>query len=253
MAQLAARFVAVSNSVRDDLIGAGVAPSRVDVAYIGIDAAAYRTKVDDRAVSAMRRSWGVRDGDVLVGTMGSLGPVKGMDFFVEMAAKVAGVDNGRTKFVIVGESTHSRDAAFVSDLRRRVEQLGLGGRLVFAGQRPDPATCHAAFDVFVLASREEPFAVVNLEAMAVGRPIVATDVGGNPDGIEDGVTGVIAVAPYPDGLAAGVLRLTADPALRLRMGAAGRARVEARFTLPGYLDAIQSAYQRVLEGDRGAA
>lgn len=134
--------------------------------------------------------------------------------------------------------------------RSRVEQelssLGLGGRVRVLGERQDVRTLLADSDVFVLSSRSEGLPVSVLEAMAAGLPVVASDVGGLRELVVEGETGLLVPPADPEALAAALQGLLADRALRRRLGAAGRARAEARFDLAPFRRAHLEVYRREL-------
>jgi glycosyltransferase involved in cell wall biosynthesis len=108
-------------------------------------------------------------------------------------------------------------------------------------------------DVFVTPSREEPFGIVNLEAMALQKPVVATGVGGSAEVIDDGVTGFLAAPDRPEELAAKALRLLDDARLRAAFGAAGFARVRQEFSLERYVAGVTAVYERVLHQPKDLA
>jgi len=139
--------------------------------------------------------------------------------------------------------------------RRAVEaeirSLGLEGAVRLAGERRDVPRLLANADVFVLSSRSEGAPLSVLEAMAAGVPVVASAVGGVPELVADGVTGLLVSPGDPRALAAALDRLLADPALRRRLGAAARERVRTRFDLAAMREAHLELYAREL-ARRGA-
>jgi glycosyltransferase involved in cell wall biosynthesis len=133
-------------------------------------------------------------------------------------------------------------------VERELERLGLGGRVRLQGTRDDVPELLASSHVFVLSSQSEALPVSVLEAMAAGLPVVATRVGGVPELVVDGETGLLVPAGDSPGLAAALQRMVDDPALRARLGAAGRARVEKHFRLDMFLEAHLDLYRRALAG-----
>jgi glycosyltransferase involved in cell wall biosynthesis len=131
----------------------------------------------------------------------------------------------------------------VTALRAR----GLSDRVELLGARGDVSDVLARSDVFVLSSRSEGFPVSILEAMAAGLPVVATDVGGVAEAVVDGETGILVPAGDPEALAAALGRLVADPALRRRLGAAGRTRAFRRFDVAHFRAEHLELYRRELE------
>jgi glycosyltransferase involved in cell wall biosynthesis len=144
----------------------------------------------------------------------------------------------------------SFDALIVGDgpdrprLEEQIRTCGLAGRVRLAGERRDVPDLLAEADVFVLPSRSEGHPVSVLEAMAAGVPVVASRVGGIPEQVDDGVTGLLVAPGDPEALAAALGRLAADPALRRRLGAAGRVRAEKAFDLDAFRRAHLEVYFR---------
>jgi glycosyltransferase involved in cell wall biosynthesis len=120
----------------------------------------------------------------------------------------------------------------------------------FVGRRASPSPFFRGADIFVLPTRGDAFGIVFLEAMAHGTPVVASAVGGVPEVVEDGVTGVLAPPGDPDAFAEAIGRLAGDPALRRRLGEAGRRRLAERFSIPRAMEGMAAAYAACLAGGR---
>jgi len=146
------------------------------------------------------------------------------------------------RLLLIGQGSAADPRA---GLDRMAEELGVGDAVRFAGVRHDIPRLLRICDVYVNSSRFEGMSNTILEAMAAGRPVVATAVGGNPELVEDGVTGFLVPPGQPDGLAARVGELLLDPALRGRMGAAGRARIEADHSMTGMVRAYSDLYEEL--------
>jgi glycosyltransferase involved in cell wall biosynthesis len=131
-------------------------------------------------------------------------------------------------------------------LEEEIQALELSDRVRLAGERRDVPQLLAAADVFVLSSASEGLPVSVLEAMAAGLPVVASRVGGVPEQVSDGETGLLVEPGDPNELAAALHRLTADPSLRRRLGAAGHARAEQAFDLDPFRRAHVELYSREL-------
>jgi rhamnosyl/mannosyltransferase len=177
----------------------------------------------------------------LVLFVGQLRYYKGVEVLIEAMTRVPAATA-----LLVGGETSTRQA----ELAALARDCGLGDRLRFLGPQDEalPALYHAA-DVFVLPSieRSEAFAIVQLEAMAAGRPVVSCDVGTGVAWVnQHQVTGLVVPPRQPAELAAALNTLLADPALRARFGAAGRARVSADFTQARMLADIDALYRRIL-------
>ena len=192
-----------------------------------------------------RTELGVRDGDVLVGVFGRLQRWKGQDVFVEAAGEVARV-RGDVKFAIVGGSVFGLEPEFLEGLKRRTVALGLADRIVFTGFRTDAARLMAACDIVCHTSRvPEPFGLVVVEAMGLGRPVIASAGGGPSEIIASETEGILVPPDNSKALAEAMMSLIADPQRRHLIGANGRARVRSQFsidvmvsTLLRYLDSL---------------
>jgi glycosyltransferase involved in cell wall biosynthesis len=137
-------------------------------------------------------------------------------------------------------------------LEAEVDRLGLHATVELLGERADVPDLLAAADVFVLPSLSEGMPMSVLEAMAAGLPVVASDVGGVPELVADGVTGTLVPPGDPGALAAALDALARDPAARARLGAAARARAEAEFGLDPWQQAHVDLYRATLAEARGA-
>jgi glycosyltransferase involved in cell wall biosynthesis len=144
------------------------------------------------------------------------------------------------RLVLVGDGTERES------LRRLANELGLDGVVRFAGLRPQLPSFHFLFDVSVLSSISEGFPNSLVEAMAAGRPIVATNVGGVPDAVRDGENGLLVSPGDATGFAAALEHLLADPQRRDAMGAAGASRARAEFHARQVVGSLERLYDRLL-------
>jgi len=206
-----------------------------DVVFSGIDLAPYDSARARRQET--RRALGIAPGAVLIGAAGRLEPVKGFSLFIEAARQVAAREPG-TRFVLAGQG--SLEAAL------RAEAADLGERFQFLGLRDDIPELMAAFDIFVLSSLNEGMGRVLLEAAAAGAPAVAARVGGVPDVVHDGVTGILTPPRDPAALAEALCRLARDGETRRRMGEAARAAVAPHYGLERMVRRIEQLYEALI-------
>jgi glycosyltransferase involved in cell wall biosynthesis len=233
MAGLPDAVFAVSEQVRRYSIDIDrIAPARVETIYNGLNLADWHSP-------AARSN---PDGTTLIATVGNIRRVKGHDIFIRAAsAIVAKFPNA--SFSIAGDVL---EPDYFEELKQLAHDLGLTGRIHFAGGVVDLREYLSQADIFVLPSRSEGFSNAIVEAMAASLPVVATDVGGNAEAVVDGVTGFIVPPEDPDALAAAILRLLSDPALAHAMGADGRARASETFTTEAMMERIVASYNRLL-------
>ena len=187
----------------------------------------------------LRAALGVPPSAPVAVSVGRHVPEKGYRHLVNAAALVERTRSG-VHWILVG------DGELRSGLEAQARRLGLASGVHFTGSRDDVADVLALADVFVLPSESEGFGRVLVEAMAMGRPVVATTVGGIPDVVVDGATGLLVAPADPAALADAVRALLDDPARAAALGAAGRARAESTFSLGAHVDAVERVYDEVL-------
>jgi glycosyltransferase involved in cell wall biosynthesis len=240
LARVSTALVAVGPQVRDDLVALGVAPrEKFAVVRLGIEVD-QRVHADANGRVEMRRLMGIAPDRFAVGWIGRMTGVKRTDdvLLAFRRLRQRGVD---ACLCLVGDGP-DRDR-----VERRAHELGVMRETFFLGYQEDVAPFFAAFDAFVLPSVNEGTPVTAIEALAAARPVVATRVGGVPDVVRDGVDGFLVEAGAIDDLAERLARLAGDPALRARMGAAGRERVVSRYAVDRLVDDVDRLYRSLLE------
>jgi glycosyltransferase involved in cell wall biosynthesis len=207
-------------------------PARVQTIYNGLDLSDWDTT--SRSAKA--------PGKVLVTTVGNIRRVKGHDVFIKAAAAIT-PQFPDVSFSIAGDVL---DPAYFAELQTLVRDLGLSDRFSFDGGVSDLRGYLAGADIFVLPSRSEGFSNALVEAMAASLPVVATDVGGNAEAVQDGTNGFIVSSENPDALADAIVRLLSDPALAEAMGSAGRDLATEKFTTETMMRRISEAYGKLV-------
>ena len=228
-----ARFVAVSEAVKDGLTRGGVGASRITVIPNGVDLAALRSTATG-ALSVTLHEAGRR-----VGFVGRLERVKGCEAFVRAAALLA-ADHPDVRFVIAGTGSRARA------LRALAAELGMAGRVEFVGYVESVGPLLAALDVLVVPSLSEASGLAAMEALALGVPVVASRVGGLPEVVADGGTGLLVPPGDVAAIAGAVTRLLDDPAMARSLAAAGARRVEERFALDQMVEGYLRLYRELV-------
>jgi glycosyltransferase involved in cell wall biosynthesis len=237
LARGASTLIAVSEEVRDDLVAMRVAPAqRIAVVPYGFDLSALG---GDGGRAARRAELGLGDGTFVVGFAGRLTAIKRpLDLVRTIAAvREEGVD---ASLVVVGDGP---ERAGVESL---ASELGVTERCRLVGYRRDMQEWYSAFDAFLLVSQNEGTPVVAIEALAAGRPVVATDAGGTRTVVEHGRSGFLAPVGDTDALAARLAELARDPALARRLAEHGAADVRSRFSLERMADDVEALYRQAL-------
>ena len=228
---------AVSSAITRKLALLGYDKARMRVVHNGIDVDAIRAAA---TLDAPLPS-GFGPGVPVIGMVARLVPVKAADDFLRAAAVVL-VARHDVRFVLFGDGPLAEKLAVLAT------DLGLDDRIALVpGAGVSPMPYIARFDIDVLTSLSEGAGLVLLEGMALGKPCVATRVGGVPEIVVDGETGLLVDAHSVSGIAAGVLKLLGDPGEAAAMGEAGRRRVEEMFSVERMGRAYLDAYSDVLE------
>lgn len=235
--------ISVSQVVKTEVDRGRVHPKTSSLIYGGIGEAAL-AGVDPDRVRALRQDLEIPDDHLIVGNVAHLRAQKGHDLWLRTAARIA---NARpdTSFVIVGRE---KQAGYQEELESLAQRLGVADRVRFAGFQPDPYPYLAAFDVFLMASQFEGFPIALVEAMAMGRAVVSTDVGGVAEAIGDEEAGLLAPAGDKVALATQVLALLDDDARRDAVATRAKARARAEFTVERMVSLVESTYDRLLAG-----
>lgn len=208
----------------------------------GIDVARFSPDPQLRAAGRARLAIGDRP---LVMIVGHLSEVKGYPVFLRAAAAVK-EQHPECHFAALGGETVS--VGYGAHLRAEADALGLGQSMHFLGFRDDVPAVMAAADIIVLPSWSEGLPLAVLEAMACGKPVIATPVGGVERAIQDGVSGCLIPPGEPATLAEAVMRMLRDPDLAARIGSAARKRAETEFSLDTFVRRIESLYEELLAG-----
>jgi glycosyltransferase involved in cell wall biosynthesis/peptidoglycan/xylan/chitin deacetylase (PgdA/CDA1 family) len=234
------RIVTVSEAVKDIIARREHVPWRKLVRiYNGVDVGLFHRQSGG---AALRASLGLVPGRPVVGILAVLRPIKGHRCFFEAADRV------RRRFpdacfLAVGWPVGEE---YPSELREQVRRLGLENNVIFTGGRRDTPAVLSLFDVAVFASLNEGFSNAVIEAMAAGKPIVATRNGGTAEALVDGESGVLVDPQDPDGLAQAVIGVLEDRDRARELGANAERRVREMFTLPGMIRETEDLYETLL-------
>ncbi|MEK6622407.1 MAG: glycosyltransferase family 4 protein [Planctomycetota bacterium] len=225
--RFAARFtdkiITLTKNGISPYIKAGIGKeSQFDYIYNGVDVASLEKKKCD--TMQKRRELGIDAGSFVVVTAGRLVPVKGQAFLISAMSGIV-KEAPNVMLVVLG------DGELRSRLEEQARALKLEDRVLFTGMRNDVPEIVSCCDVFALPSVNEGFGVVLLEAMAVKCPIVATGVGGVPEVILDGITGILVPPKDPAQLAQAILKLMKDPQLSARLAGSGYQRLKTHFDI----------------------
>ena len=242
MARCAAAIIVVSNAVGRIVPRVRGVADKTSVIYNGVDVDTFAP--GDR--TALRGELGLGRSTPVAGIVGQIVPWKGHERFLETARKVsAQVPDAR--FLVVGDNLFGDSPGIVERLKEKARELGIGDKVMFLGWRDDVAAVMNALDVLVVASENEPFGRVVIEAMACETPVVAFRCGGPAEIIEHDRTGLLAEPFDVDAMADAMTALLADPDRAAALGRGARQAVCEKFSADRYVQSIQDLYDRLLQ------
>ncbi|HKZ05053.1 MAG TPA: glycosyltransferase [Methylomirabilota bacterium] len=247
LARRVSRLIAVSSDLGRELVKEwGVPAERVTVIPNGVDLDGF---AHPGPVEPIREELRLAPEHRVIMTVGGLRPVKDYPTLIRAFARVHAVRREARLVIVGGERGGGRQ----DELEALAASLGVGPMVLFLGVRLDINRLLALSDVYVNSSVFEGMSNTVLEAMAASRPVVATDVGGNPELVRDGVSGYLVPPRDEAALAARLTELLADPGLAKAQGAAGRALVESEHAMARMVTAYEDCYEdlvgrRVLRG-----
>lgn len=230
-----------ADAVRDWLIGEGYDASTIVVIRNGVDMERF---AGPPAGARLRHELGIPADAPLVTVVSRLTRLKGIEHFLEAIAALK-PRYPEARFLVVGETAPS-DRDYLTELTDLAGALGVTDRVIFTGLRSDVPAVLGCADVAVMPSLNEALSNVLLESMAAGAPVVATRVGGTPEALQDGETGLLVPPGDSGAIAAAVARLLDDRELAARLGRAARALIETRFSVDQMVRATETLYTDLL-------
>jgi len=235
--------IAISRLIEQSLIAGGVSARNVRTLYSGIDLSERHPTHDDQAI---RQMIGLPSGAVLLGTVANLFSRKGYEVMLRaFPAIVHAVPTAH--YVIVG----SDDSDYANRLKSLAQELKIGDRIHIVGFQDPVQPFLASLDLYVHPALMEGFGIAVVEAMAMGKAVVATTTGGLPEVVAQGATGLLVPPGDAESLAVAVVSLLEDRDQRERMGRNGKARVQERFSLDASVRQVEQLYGEVLGSQKG--
>lgn len=235
------RALFVSRDLLDDAfsVAADMFEGRAEVLHDGVEQQTTWT-VQER--SQRRGDLGLPALATIVAITGQVAEVKGIWDFVE-AARILAQRDAPLHFAVLGDDLKT-NSAMRRTMEARVHESGLSERFTFLGFRPDAPQIVQAFDVIAVPSHVEPLGNATLEAMAAGRPVVGSRVGGIPEMVVEGETGLLVPPKNPAALADAIWRIAADPLSAATMSMGARRNAAERFSIEAHGQALQDVYDR---------
>lgn len=233
------RVIAVSESTRQHHLRDGnITPKKIITLYNGIDLSAFEER-PPAFCQEKRRELGLKPNSVVAVTVAVLREPKGIQYMLQAMSELR-ERHPNLQYLVVGEGEYG------PALRQQAEGLQLGERVVFAGQRKDIPEILSACDFFVLPTLTEALPTVLMEAMAARKAILASDVGGVPEMVEDGRNGKLLPPGDVPALIAACGELAENPSLRAAWGQAGRQICEEKFNIEQQIHALETLYNSLI-------
>jgi glycosyltransferase involved in cell wall biosynthesis len=238
-AVLPCRLIAIGSSILQEL--PEVVRAKTSVVYNGVNLHAFRPRGDRNEV---RKEFGIRPGELLIGNVARLTPWKGQDLLLDAFARLG--QQTRAWLLLVGAPLFE-SASYENRLRTRAHELGISERVIFAGHRKDIPEVLAAMDIFAYTAIEKDVWPLSLlQAMATGLPVVAFDLPGVREPIGNDENALLVPVACVESFAQALGVLAANEDLRLGLGAAARRRAEDAFSVERYTAQMEIAFGQVL-------
>jgi len=231
------KYVAISAAIRQVMVRDGIEPERITVVHSGVHMSRFGQQHD---LSSVRTELNIEPGRPVLGNIGRLETVKGQAVLVDAMPAVLKTFP-QTVLLLVGGG-EARKA-----LERKCRELGIESSVVFTGFRDDIPRLLQLFDLFIMPSLAEGLGTSLLDAMAVGVPVIASNVGGIPEVVDNELTGFLVPPCEPSALAQAIIRLLKNHGEAARFAVAARDTVRKKFTVDAMVEGNISVYEKVLE------
>ena len=232
-------YIAISHKIRDVLVSDGIPAHRIFVVHSGINPERFVASPKDHLID----EFNIRKDEPIVVNVAHLAGHKGQEYLVKAVPHV--LDKIPTaRFFIVG------GGELMSELQSLAASLGLSHNLIFTGFRRDVGSFYQIADLFVMSSVQEGLGTAVIDALALGKPVVATHAGGIPEIIQDGESGRLVASADPIALAKGIIELLTNPKRAKTMGMRGQEVVRKNFSIDSMVDKNIDVYRHILTAGR---
>jgi len=216
---------------------------RVEIIYNAVDTKYFHP--ENGYISRSR--YNISKGELVIGQIAQITPSKGQDIFIRALAQVVRI-HPNVRALIVGDNTIIDDSGwFLDELKQLVKELGLVDKVIFTGFVENMVNIYSCLDMVVLPSKSEGFGRTIAEAMAMTKPIIATKVGGIPEIVVEGKTGLLVPSGDSKALAAAILKVVENPELAIKFSINGPKRIAKLFTIENNVKKTEQVYISLLE------
>ena len=232
-------YIAISHKIKAVMVADGIATDRIFVVHSGIDLDRFDAAAGDHLIS----EFNLESAAPVIINVAHLAAHKGQQFLVRAIPHVL-KEIPDARFFIIGKGE------LMAELRALADSLGINQALTFTGFRKDVGAFYKLADLFVMSSVQEGLGTAVLDALALGKPVVATDAGGLPEVIKDGETGRLVAAGNPQALADGIIQMLANKDNALKMARRGQVVVEEQYSIKAMVEKNLAVYNRLLAAGR---
>lgn len=229
-------IIAISDAVRESLLNGGVDSARIVRVRSAVDAESYQAE----RKPGLRNELGILENSIVIGIIAQLIERKGHKYLLD-AMSVVVKKHPNAVLLILGEGQTK------SKIENQSKELGISDNVILAGFRNDIPAVLREIDILVHPARMEGLGIAILQAMSAGIPVIASEVGGIPEAVKDGVNGILIPPMDSVAIQNALIRLLDDPALRLKMGAEGKRIVEEEFSVDCMVEGVLSVYRTLLK------
>ena len=247
LASLPDAIICNSNAIAKRFIRKGRLPGKVHIIHNGVDVERFNPLIKGDGI---RKRFDIGDEEIVIGIASRFNQNKGHEIFLSAASNLLKeVPGGRLKlkFLIAGGAVFEEDMNRETRLKAFAREADMGDRVIFTGFVNDMPEIYAATDIFVLASFAEPCGRVIAEAMACGKPVVGTNIGGTPEMVADGITGLLVRPGDAPAMAGAIRMLVEDKDRRLAMGREARIKAEKEFDIKAHAKKTGDLYSHILK------
>jgi glycosyltransferase involved in cell wall biosynthesis len=237
------RIICNSSAVRNRFTKGAKTDAKIRTILNGVDLREFNPELNG---SVIRKEFNIGEDEPVIGTIGRIDPEKGYEYFLE-SARIILQDVWNVRFLVVGGAFNKSSLALEKSLYEMSVEKGIDKKTIFTGFRSDIPQLLAGMDVVVLPSEIDACSRVLFESMAMRKPLVATNAGGTPEIVQDGITGLLVKPNDASDMAKCIKKLLDDKYLAEQYGKAGRKRVEEMYTIERNIKETENVYLELLD------
>ena len=245
LSKMANQIVVVSHAVKKSLVDFGINSNKIKIIYNGLDLKYWKPSIYTQ--NYLLREFNIDKSDFIkIGIIGQLAKWKGQDVFLDSVTYLIRVGNANLKFFIIGDELFKGENDYKDSLYKKVRVNRIGDYVIFTGKRNDIPNIMAFLDIVIVCSHyPDPLPTVVLEAMAMSKVVIGTNIGGIPEMILNNKTGILVPPNDPEALTKAILGLINQPDKIKEMGIKARERIKLNFTIEKNVETVRNLYSKL--------